>query len=110
MASKGNPGLGVVAQWRGLGTKVLAGRAITFLADIVLGIQVSTFSVYARNAGAAIALIGLVGTVAAVFLATGCVLSAGFAIFAGGNIWLRLGRESPIDAEGPIVESGSLAR
>jgi len=48
---------------RDLDEKVVALCAIIFLADIVLGILVSTFSVYARISGMSVAAIGLVNTV-----------------------------------------------
>jgi MFS family permease len=49
---------------RKLDAKLIALCAIIFLADIVLGILVSTFSVYARISGTTVATIGLINTVA----------------------------------------------
>jgi MFS family permease len=49
---------------RKLDRKLIALCAIIFLADIVLGLLVSTFSVYARVSGTTLATIGLINTVA----------------------------------------------
>jgi MFS family permease len=49
---------------RKLSDKLIALCVIIFLADIVLGLLVSTFSVYARNSGATVSAIGLINTVA----------------------------------------------
>jgi MFS family permease len=49
---------------RKLDDKLIALCAIIFLADIVLGVLVSTFSVYARISGTTVATIGLINTVA----------------------------------------------
>lgn len=48
---------------RKLSDKLIALCVIIFLADIVSGLLVSTFSVYARNSGATVAAIGLINTV-----------------------------------------------
>lgn len=67
---------GLIDGLRELDGKVIGLCAVTFVADIVLGVQVSTFSVYAQTAGTAVVAIGVMNTVSG-FIQLGASLPFG---------------------------------